>query len=107
MYARNVLSVGNFFLAVSSTLVSYTLLSYLSSFISEAHIGFAVAAGGIIALIAFLFLPQLVARYGAQRLSLFLAFADMTLLFAVAAAPHTIASAMLAVLALSLQPVIF
>ena len=107
MYARNVLSVGNFFLAVSSTLVSYTLLAYLSSFMSTAHIGFAIAAGGIIAVITFLFLPQLVARYGAQRLSLFLAFADMALLFAVAAAPHTVASAIFAVLALSLQPVIF
>ena len=107
MYARNILAVGNFFLAVSSTLVSYTLLSYLSSFISSTDIGFAIAAGGLVAVVAFLFLPRFVACYGAQRIAIFLAFADMALLFAVAAAPHTVASAIFAVLALSLQPLIF
>ncbi len=106
MYARNILTVGNFFLAASATLVSYTLLSYLSSFISETNIGFAIAAGGIVAVIAFSSLPRLVARYGAQPLALFLTFANMILLFAAAAAPRTIASAIFVILALSLQPLI-
>ncbi|MBU6388390.1 MFS transporter [Patescibacteria group bacterium] len=106
MYARNILSIGNFFLAVSSTLVSYTLLSYLSSFVSETAIGFAIAAGGVAAGGAFLFLPRMVARYGAQRIALLLVFAEMIMLFAVAAAPSTMASALFVILALSLQPLI-
>ena len=106
MYARTTLSVGNFFIAVSSTLVSYTLLSYLSSFVSETNIGFVIAAGGTAAVVAFLFLPRIVGRYGAQRLAFFLTFAMMVLLFAVAAAPHTVASAIFVVIALSLQPLI-
>ncbi len=107
MYARNILAVGNFFLAVSATLVSYTLLSYLSSFISETHIGFAIATGGAVTIMAFFSLPRLVARYGAQELALFLAFVNMILLFAAAAAPRTIASAVFIILTLSLQPLIF
>ncbi|MHB1163379.1 MAG: MFS transporter [Minisyncoccota bacterium] len=107
MYARNILAVGNFFLAVSSTLVSYTLLSYLSSFVSRTNIGFAIAAGGAAAVIAFFFLPRLVARYGAQKLALFLVFVEMILLFAVATVPGTVASALFVILALSLQPLIF
>lgn len=106
MYARNTLSVGNFFLAVSSTLISYTLLSYLSSFVSETNIGFAIAAGGAVAVVAFFFLPRLAGRYGAQRLAFVLTFAMIVLLLAVAAAPESIVSAILAILALSLQPLI-
>lgn len=107
MRARNVLVIGNFFLAVSAMLVSYTLMSYLSSFISEANIGFAIALGGLAALVGFLFLPHLVARFGAQKLALSMVLGQMALLFAVATAPKTIASAILAILALSLQSLVF
>ena len=107
MYARNILAVGNFFLAVSATLVNYTLLSYLSSFVSRTHIGFAIAGGGAVAVIAFFFLPRIVARHGAQRLALLLVFAEMMLLFAVALTPGTIASALFVILALSFQPLVF
>ncbi|MHB8913635.1 MAG: MFS transporter [Minisyncoccota bacterium] len=106
MHSRNILTVGNFFLAVSSTLVNYILLSYLSSFISGTDIGFAIAAGGIVAIVAFIFLPRLVGRYGAQRLAFLLTSVEMILLFAVATAPGTIASAIFVILALSLQPLI-
>ncbi|NNM83682.1 MFS transporter [Candidatus Parcubacteria bacterium] len=107
MHSRNILAVGNFFLAVSETLVSYTLLSYLSSFVSETNIGLAIALGGSVAIIAFFSLPRLVARYGAQELALSLTFVNMVLLFAAAAAPHTIVSAVFVILSLSLQPLIF
>ncbi|MFA6407865.1 MAG: MFS transporter [Candidatus Paceibacterota bacterium] len=107
MYARNSLTIANFFVAISSTLVSYTLLSYLSTFISGVNIGFAIAAGGVVAVVAFLFLPPLVMRYGPQQLALFVTFIEMVMLFAVAASPGTIASAILVILVLALQPVVY
>lgn len=107
MHPRTILSIGNFFLIVSATLVSYTLISYLSAFIPEGLIGFAIAGGAVVAVIIFPFLPRLVERYGAQRLALYFAFAMMIMLFAVAAAPKTIVSAILVVLVLSLLPLLY
>ena len=106
MYARNTLFTGNFFLAVSATLLSYTMLSYLSLFISETDIGLAIAAGGAVAIVGFVFLPNIVKHYGAQRPALLLTMLEMCMLFAVAALPGTIASVVFIVLALSMQPLI-
>jgi MFS family permease len=107
MHPRTILTVGNFFLAVSGTLVSYTLVSYLSTFIPAASIGFAIAAGSVVAVGIFPFMPKLVERYRAQQLALYLAFAELILLFAVAAAPHTIASAAFVVLVIAIQPLLY
>lgn len=107
MHARTVLSVGNFFLAVCATLVSYTLISYLSAFIPEMYIGFAIAAGAAIAVASFAFLPRMIAAYGAQRLTLYLAITEMIMIYAVAAAPSTIASALIIVLVVALQPLLY
>ncbi len=107
MPARTTLFLGNFFIAVSSTLVSYTLISYLLTFIPAALIGFAIALGAAAALALFFFLPRIVARTGAQWLTLASVFTTMILLFAVAAAPSTIASAIFVVLVISLQPILY
>lgn len=106
MHPRIVLSLGNFFLAVSSTLVSYTLISYLSHFIPTAYVGVAIAGGGGLALLAFLFLPHSVARFGTQRPAVALAFLEMLMLFAAAATPNTVASALFVILVISLQPLL-
>lgn len=106
MHPRIVLSLGNFFLAVSSTLVSYTLISYLSHFIPTAFVGVAIAGGGGMAAIAFLFLPHVVERFGTQRPAVFLAFIQMLMLFAAAATPGTVASAAFIILVISLQPLL-
>ena len=107
MPARTTLFLGNFFIAVSSTLVSYTLISYLLTFIPATLIGFTIAIGAAFALTLFFFLPRFVARTGAQWLTLASVFTMMIMLFAVAAAPSTIASAILVVLVISLQPILY
>ncbi len=107
MYARNALTIGNFFVAVSSTLVSYTLLSYLSTFISSGDLGVAIASGGVLSVVAFLFMPRLVARHGPQQLALFMTVIEIIMLFAAAVAPRTLASAALIIFVLALQPVVF
>ncbi len=107
MHPRILLALGNFFIAISATLVSYTLLSYLSPFISESSIGLGIAAGAVVALASFFFLPTLVGRYGAQKMVLFLSFVAMVMLFAIATLPSTIASAILVLLVLSIQPLLY
>lgn len=107
MHPRVALSVSNFFVIVSGTLVSYTMLSYLASFMPEAYFGVAISGGGGIALATFMFLPRLVARFGSQRVALNLTFFMIVLLFAAASAPLTVASAVCVILVISLQPLLY
>lgn len=107
MQARTTLALGNFFLTVVMTLINYVFISYLSSFFSETYIGLAIAGGSLFALVAFVFLPGIVARYGAQKVLLYLAFAEMFTLMAVAGLPHTPVSAALVILVMSLQPLLY
>ncbi len=107
MRARTILFLGNFFTALTMNLVSYTFVSYLLGFIPQAAVGFAIALGGLIATVLFLFLPRFVRRYGAQRLALAATFVSMLLVFAAAAAPQTIASMIFIVLVASFQPFVY
>jgi MFS family permease len=107
MHSRTILSVGNFFITISSNLLSYTLISYLSTFISGAYIGLTIAAGGVAAITSFMFLPRLVAKYGAQQLAIFFTTAQMLMLLATAIAPSTILSAIFVILVISIQPLIY
>ncbi len=107
MHPRTILGIGNFFISIAATLVNYTLVSYLSTFIPSTYVGSTIAAGAAAALISFVFLPYLVARYGAQRLVLYFAFAEMLMLFAAATAPSTFTSALFIILVISVQPLIF
>lgn len=107
MHSRTILTTGNFFIAVAATLTSYTLFPYLSTFISTVYLGVAISLGGVVATILFFFLPRLVRRFGAQQLALYFAFTELIMLFAVASAPSTIISAVLVILVISLQPLIY
>lgn len=107
MQPRTVLAFGSFLLAISATLINYVLLSYLASFIPTAYLGFTVAAGAALTIASLPFLPDIVARYGAQKIVFYLVFTEMLLLFAVAGMPHTVISASFVVLVLSLQPLIY
>jgi MFS family permease len=106
MRPRIILSLGNFFLSISATLVNYTLISYLSHFVPEVYIGVGIAIGGGLAVISFLFLPRLVTTFGAQRLVIFFTILEMILLFATAELPQSIASAIFVILVISLQPLL-
>lgn len=107
MQPRTVLTFGNFLLAISATLVNYVLLSYLASFIPSAYLGFVIAAGAALTVASLPFLPNIVTRYGAQKIVFYLVFTEMLMLFAVAGMPHTIISAAFVILVLSLQPLIY
>jgi len=106
MHPRTVLFVGNFFFALCAALITYTLLTYLSSFMPVAYTGLVIAGGALVALIVFPSLPHLVARYGAQRLALAFATIEMIALLILAAAPGAITASILIALAVSLQPLL-
>lgn len=106
MHPRVILSVGNFFFSLFATLIVYIMLPYLSSFMPEAYAGFVIAAGALIAVVCFPFLPRLVARYGAQQLALLFALAEMITLFALAAAPGAIAGAFFIAVSIAIQPLL-
>lgn len=106
MHPRIILSIGNFFFSIFTALTVYILLPFLSSFMPEAYAGLVIALGGLIAVIFFPFLPQLVTRYGAQQVALIFALAEMITLFALAVAPGAIPGTLLIVIVVAMQPLI-
>lgn len=98
------MSVGNFFFSIFSALITFILLPYLSLFIPTAYIGFVIAASAAVALSIFPFLPKLVERFGAQYIALALSFVEMLVLLALAGAPGAIASIILMILTIAVQP---
>lgn len=107
MQPRVILFVGNFLFSMFAALPTFILLPYLSSFMPAAYTGLVIAGGALIALIFFPFQPQLVARFGAQKLALFFAIAEMISLLALATAPGVIAAVLLIAISISLQPFIY
>ncbi len=106
MHPRVILSVGNFFFAISSGLTVYIIFPFLSTLMPAAHAGLVVALGGALALLSFTFLPALVARYGAQEVAIVAGLSEMIALFALAIAPGVVPAALLIILMLALQPFI-
>lgn len=104
MSPRVILFFANFFFSALTALTAYILLPYLSTLMSTAYTGLVVAGGGLAALIFFPFLPRLVARYGAQQLALVFALVEMIVLFVLAAAPGALASVLLVIIMIMLQP---
>jgi MFS family permease len=106
MHPRVILSVGNFFFSIFSALMAFILFPYLSLFMPSAYIGFIIAGSAIIAVIAFPFMPEVVERYGAQKLALVLAFGEMLVLLALAASPGPIVGILLMALSIATQPLL-
>ncbi|TSC64492.1 MAG: major facilitator transporter [Parcubacteria group bacterium Gr01-1014_91] len=104
MHPRIILSVGNFFFSIFSALVTFILLPYLSLFMPAAYTGFVVAGSAVVAVILFPFLPRIVERYGVQYIALVLAFVEMIVLFALAAAPGAVAGILLISVTIIMQP---
>lgn len=80
------------------------MFPYLASLMSDVAAGFVIAFGALFSCFAFLFLPRLVSRYGAQQLAIVTAIMEMLVLFVLAGAPGAIAGAIFAAVAFSLQP---
>lgn len=104
MHPRIVLSVGNFFFSIFSALVTITLLPFLATFMPSAYTGLVVSGSAVIAIVLFPFLPQFVARYGAQQIALILVLAEIVVLVALAAAPGVIIAVLLVAFTIAMQP---
>ena len=104
MHPRIILSAGNFFFSIFSALVTFILLPYLSLFMPVAYTGFVLAGSAFAATIVFPFLPRIVERFGAQYIALVLAFGEMIVLLALAAAPGAITAILLISITIAMQP---
>lgn len=104
MHPRIILSVGNFFFATFSTLVTLILLPYLSQFMPAAYAGLVVAGSALCSVILFPFMPWIVKRYGVQQVALMLAFSEMLVLFGLAAVPGALVGILFIIIAIGLQP---
>lgn len=104
MHPRVILSVGNFFFSMFSSLVVIILFPYLSLFMPATYIGLVVAGSAVGAVLLFPFLPQVVERYGVQYTALVLSFVEMIVLWALAAAPGALAAILLMAVTIAMQP---
>lgn len=80
MKPRIALSLGNFFAAGHFFLALTILAPYLSQYIQEAHTALVVAAGALLSLIAFPYVPALIRAYGVRAITLaYLALSGISL----------------------------
>lgn len=106
MQPRTVFYIGNFFFSFFVALVTFIMLPYLSSFMPAAYTGLVIAGGALIAVFVFPFMPQIVARYGAQRLVIIFATLEMFALTAITVSPGPLTAVFLVAVSIALQPFI-
>lgn len=106
MRTRAVLSFGNFFASAHFFLIIYILAPYLATFIPGSNTGLVVSLGAVITLGAFPFVPRMVAKYGAQVLSIVLACLEASVLLWLALMPSPVAAVLLAALACAISPLL-
>lgn len=104
MHPRITLSVGNFFYAISGTIVAYIILPYLGRFMSQSAASLVVAAGAALSLVCFIYLPRFVERYRAQPLAIALGLLQLLILFALAADPGPFGAPLFIALLIAVQP---
>lgn len=106
MQPRTILFAGNFFFSIFTALAIYVTLPFLSSFMSDAYAGIIVSIGGAVSVVIFPFLPRLVARYGAQRLTVAFAITEMIAVSALAIVPSALTSTLFIIIGLAVIPLI-
>lgn len=89
-----------------SALAGYILLPYLSTLMPVSYTGVVVAGGGLAALLFFPFLPRIIARWGAQQITLVLGLIEMIVLLMLATGPSIAMSVTLIILFVAVQPFI-
>jgi MFS family permease len=104
MSPRIVRSLGNFFFSFFSTLILFTVLPYLTSYMPDAYAGLVVAAGALLACCLFPLLPRLTSRHGAQPLALVFAITEIIALLALAVAPGAVTASIAVAVIMALQP---
>lgn len=96
----NFLSVGHFYL------ITYILGPYLATIIPEIYAGLVIAAGAIMTLALFPYVPDMVARVGARVLALTVALTEGVLLLLLAIIPASWIAVALVACACALSPFI-
>ncbi len=87
MQPRQVLWLGNFFSAAHFFLIIYIVGPYLETLIGVAGAGLVITMGAVITLLIFPIMPRLVAKRGAKRIAIALAFFQAVVLTILAGSP--------------------
>lgn len=106
MRPRGLLAFGNFFSVAHFYLIIFILAPYLATFMPEEQTGLIISAGALATLAIFPSASKLVARYGAQRLAVYLGTAETILLVLLAVNPVPVVAMILAALAVATSPFI-
>lgn len=106
MHPRLVLSFANFFGAAHFFLIVYVITPYLALFMPESQTGLIVSFGAVITLLAFPFMPRLVAKHGARRIAVVLAFLQAISIFVLTFSPSVVFAVACIAIACALSPLI-
>jgi MFS family permease len=106
MRARSIISLGNFFSVAHFYLIVYILAPFLALYMPANSSGLVVSLGAIITLLFFPYLSQLIARYTAQRLAIYLAAFECVVLLLLAVNPSPLIAVILVALASATSPLI-
>lgn len=80
MHPRSILTLSNLFASAHFFLIVYIITPYLATFLPDSETGLVVSLGALITLSIFPFMPELVRHYGAKKLALFFALAEIFVL---------------------------
>ena len=106
MRTRRLLSFGNFFASAHFFLFMSVLAPFLATMMPAANTGFVISFGAVITLCVFPFVPNIVGRFGPQRVALLLATLEAFLLLSLALNPGFTAVILLAAFACAVSPVL-
>lgn len=106
MRQQVILSFGNFFSSAHFFLIIYILAPYLATFMPAQSTGLVISLGALLTLCIFPYMPQLVARYGAQTLAIALASLEAFFLLWLSISPAPIAAVLFVALACAASPLI-
>ena len=84
------LGLANFLAQYHHYLIAFVLSAYLASFVGEAYVGYAVAGGSLIAVLALLAAPSIFSQYGTKNVLTVLALLQIAALLGLSLADNTI-----------------
>lgn len=106
MSPRQVLWIGNFFSAAHFFLIIYIVGPYLETLVGVTGAGFVITIGAVITLLLFPVMPRLVAKKGAKKLAITLAFMQAVVLTILAGNPTVSIAIVCVALACALSPLL-
>lgn len=106
MSPRSLLSLGNFLSSLHLFLIVYIATPYLATFMPEDQTGLVISLGAVMTLAVFPLMPYVVARYGAQKLAVWLAFFQAVVLTLLSGAPEPAFAILFLAIAFATSPLI-